>query len=50
MPEKPHISPTALEPFLVITPEGYTKHYYAGTERIAAQVGKGKFNNERNHI
>ena len=32
-------------PFLVITPEGYTKHYYAGTERIAAQIGKGKFNN-----
>ena len=30
-------------PFLVITPEGYTKHYYAGTERIAAQVGKGRF-------
>ena len=30
-------------PFLVITPAGYTKHYYAGTERIAAQVGKGRF-------
>lgn len=30
-----------MEPFLVITPTGYTKHYYAGT---AAQIGKGNFN------
>ena len=30
-----------MEPFLVITPTGYTKHYYAGTERIAARVDKG---------
>ncbi len=37
-------------PFLVITPEGYTKHYYAGTERIAAQIGKGKFNNVNSSI
>ncbi len=29
--------------FLVITPTGYTMHYYAGTERFAAQVGKGRF-------
>ena len=25
-------------PFLVITPEGYTKHYYVGTERNAEQI------------
>lgn len=37
-------------PFLVITPEGYTKHYYAGTERIAAQIGKGRFNNVNTSI
>lgn len=50
MPEKPHISPTTVKPFLVITPTGYTKHYYAGTERIAAQVGKGKFANVNTSI
>jgi len=27
MPETAHISPTATAPFLVITTEGYTKHY-----------------------
>lgn len=37
-------------PFLVITPTGYTKHYYAGTERIAAQIGKGKFANVNTSI
>jgi len=41
MPETVHISSTATSPFLVITPTGYTKHYYAGTERIAARVDKG---------
>ena len=30
-------------PYLVITPQGYTKHYYAGDERVASQVGKGFF-------
>jgi len=39
-----------MEPFLVITPTGYTKHYYAGTERIAAQIGKGKFANVNTSI
>ncbi len=42
MPENPHISSTMYpSPFLVITPTDYTKHYYAGTERIAARVDKG---------
>ena len=28
-------------PYLVFTNHGYTKHYYAGTERLAARVGGG---------
>ena len=28
-------------PYLVATNTGYTKHYYAGTERVAARVGNG---------
>ena len=30
-------------PYLVITPQGYTKHYYAESERITSQLGKGQF-------
>ena len=30
-------------PYLVVTPKGYTKHYYAESERVASQVGKGRF-------
>ena len=30
-------------PYLVITPQGYTKHYYAETERISSQIGCGTF-------
>ena len=30
-------------PYLVITPQGYTKHYYAEAERITSQLGKGQF-------
>lgn len=30
-------------PFLVVTPRGYTKHYYAGTERVATVLGGGGF-------
>ena len=29
-------------PYLVATPQGYTKHYYAETERITSQIGKGQ--------
>ena len=28
-------------PYLVATPQGYTKHYYAENERIASQIGGG---------
>ena len=28
-----------VNPYMVVTPKGYTKHYYNGTRRIAAQVG-----------
>ena len=28
-------------PYIVITPKGYTKHYYAGAERIATVLGGG---------
>ena len=30
-------------PYVVITTKGYTKHYYAGTERIATVIGGGGF-------
>ena len=30
-------------PYLVVTTKGYTKHYYAESERVASQVGKGRF-------
>jgi RHS repeat-associated protein len=30
-------------PYTVITPKGYTKHYYAGTERLATVIGGGGF-------
>lgn len=28
-------------PYVVVSDHGYTKHYYAGTERLAARVGGG---------
>ena len=30
-------------PYFVVTPQGYTKHYYAESERITSQLGKGQF-------
>ncbi len=30
-------------PYLVVTPQGYTKHYYAEAERITSQIGRGNF-------
>ncbi len=32
-------------PYLVITPQGYTKHYYAGAERICSKIGGGGLGN-----
>lgn len=28
-----------VNPYFVVTPKGYTKHYYNGKQRIAAQIG-----------
>ena len=28
-----------VNPYFVVTPKGYTKHYYNGTQRIATQIG-----------
>ena len=28
-------------PYMVVTSQGYTKHYYAGTERLATAIGQG---------
>ena len=28
-----------VNPYMVITPQGYTKYYYMGTEHVAAQIG-----------
>ena len=30
-----------VSPYLVCTPQGYTKHYYAESERIASRIGSG---------
>ena len=30
-------------PYIVITPRGYTKHYFAGSERLATVIGSGGF-------
>ena len=30
-------------PYVVATPQGYIKHYYAEAERITSQLGKGQF-------
>ena len=32
-----------VSPYLVVTPQGYTKHYYAENERITTQLGKYRF-------
>ena len=32
-------------PYMVVTRKGYTKHYYAGSERIATTIGSGGFEN-----
>ena len=29
-----------VNPYMVVTPRGYTKHYYNGNQRIAARIGK----------
>ena len=31
-------------PYMVVTQKGYTKHYYAGTERLATVIGGGGLN------
>ena len=37
-------------PYMVVTPKGYTKHYYAGTERLATVIGGGGFSDMINPI
>ena len=32
-------------PYIVVTKKGYTKHYYAGSERIATAIGQGGLHN-----
>ena len=34
-------------PYIAITPKGYTKHYYAGAERIATVLGGGGFEDQK---
>ncbi len=38
---EPTLYPSA---YMVLTNKGYTKHYYAGTERVAARLGGGGLN------
>ena len=40
---KPTLYPS---PYLVFTNRGYTKHYYAGAERVAARIGGGNLNHD----
>ena len=35
----------ATTPYLIVNNERFTKHYYAGTQRIASKVGSGDFYN-----
>ncbi len=37
-------------PYLVVTPKGYTKHYYAEGERVVSQVGSSRFDDLRNGL
>ena len=37
-------------PYLVANNNGYTKHYYAGTERVCASIGNGNLNSNSNFI
>ena len=34
-----------VSPYLIVTNDRFTKHYYAGTQRIASKVGSGDFYN-----
>lgn len=29
-----------VNPYFVVTPKGYTKHYYNGSQRIASKIGR----------
>ena len=33
-------------PYMAVSDHGYTKHYYAGTERVAARIGGGNLNHD----
>ena len=35
-------------PYVVVTPQGYTKHYYANGERLATTIGTGGWHNMSN--
>lgn len=37
-------------PYVVATPRGYTKHYYAGAERIASRIGGGGLSDLRDPV
>ena len=34
-----------VSPYMVVNSDRYTKHYYAGSQRIASKIGAGEFNN-----
>jgi RHS repeat-associated protein len=35
-----------VSPFITVNGNRFTKHYYAGTKRIASKIGNGQFNNK----
>ena len=34
-----------VSPYMVVSPDRFMKHYYAGSQRIASKIGTGSFNN-----
>ena len=34
-----------VSPYMVVSPDRFTKHYYVGAQRIASKIGVGEFNN-----
>ena len=39
-----------VSPYVVATPEGYTKHYYVESERFASRIGDGTFPSINTHV
>ncbi len=45
-----HIPTLYTSPYLVATPQGYTKHYFMESERFASRIGDGTITSINNHV